>query len=159
MFVGGFFEANTHFITLTLIKNTWPYSRGQSEHKSARRWVGARLSGSAAPPLLRSWHPGLHSFNCGAALGSVTAAQRGRGRASTRRHAPPRSAAHTHTLHAITLQRAPPPMVPHLFASSHRAATALRPICPAPPPSLSSRSLRASPVSSGSSVKWEINLS
>lgn len=42
-------------------------------------------------------HPGLYSFNCGAALGSVTAAQRGCGRTSIRQRAPPRSTACTHS--------------------------------------------------------------
>lgn len=78
VFVRGFFEANTHFITLTLIKNTWPRSRGQSVHKSAQCSVQhspVQRSPAPAPSLLAS-RP-FCSFNCGAALGSVTAAQRG----------------------------------------------------------------------------------
>lgn len=49
-----FFEANTHFITLTLIKNTWPYSRGQSVHKSAQCSVQHSPSKAHRPLLLRS---------------------------------------------------------------------------------------------------------
>lgn len=85
-----FFQANTHFITLTLIKNTWPCSRGQWAHKSAQRSLQHSpvrpLARSLAPSLPLSpppppspspthcWHPGL--FNCGAALGSGTSTQR-----------------------------------------------------------------------------------
>lgn len=54
VFVRGFFEANTHFITLTLIKNTWPYSRGQSVHKSAQCSVQHSPSKALRPLLLRS---------------------------------------------------------------------------------------------------------
>lgn len=54
VFVRGFFVANTHFITLTLIKNTWPYSRGQSVHKSAQCSVQHSPSKALRPLLLRS---------------------------------------------------------------------------------------------------------
>lgn len=51
---GDFFVANTHFITLTLIKNTWPCSRGQSVHKSAQCSVQHLASKALWPLLLRS---------------------------------------------------------------------------------------------------------
>lgn len=54
VFVRGFFVANTHFITLTLIKNTWPCSRGQSVHKSAQCSVQHLASKALWPLLLRS---------------------------------------------------------------------------------------------------------
>lgn len=106
VFVRGFFVANTHFITLTLIKNTWPYSRGQSVHKSAPCSAQPLLSKALRLLLLRSQHPGLCTFNCGAALGGITAAHGAAG-------AHPfvnalylgRLLTHTHTLHTMSLRQ------------------------------------------------------
>lgn len=97
---GDFFVANTHFITLTLIKNTWPYSRGQSVHKSAQRSVEHSPSKALRLLLLRSQRPGLCLFNCGAALGGVTAARGAVGAhpsVNASHHGPLLVHIHTHT--------------------------------------------------------------
>lgn len=164
--LSGFFffvEANTHFITLTLIKNTWPYSEGHSVHKSPRRWVCRWPSKALRTFLLYYEHPGLYSLNCGAALGSVTAARRAVGAhpsVTALRHGSP-PLAH----HAIKFKAMLSVMI-ILRETCLRSSSFLGRLLPPPlfvPSTLLVcvflQSLSASLVSFSSSVKWEINLS